>query len=138
MKKTIPGFTYEGGYTTGNTTKPTSGAKTTVTVSADGSLVINLYYRRNFLKIKYNVNGGTMATTHGDGYSVVDNYIAVNSETVIWKGVYGSKVGNIISDDKYEIDEYGLADYNNPGVINLEKSGYRAQSKACGVSGKKI
>jgi transcription-repair coupling factor (superfamily II helicase) len=47
LKKTIAGFTYEAGYTTGGTTRPTSGAVTTTTILGDGTRVINLYYRRN-------------------------------------------------------------------------------------------
>ena len=51
-----PGFTYVDGYVnSGGTTKPTSGAVTSYTLPQSGNVVINLYYRRNHVFIKYNL-----------------------------------------------------------------------------------
>ncbi|MBQ7128354.1 MAG: InlB B-repeat-containing protein, partial [Alphaproteobacteria bacterium] len=61
LKKTITGFTYSAGFagtTTNGTTKPASGAVTSTSLLADGSLVIDLYYTRNAYAV-------TVAAGHG-------------------------------------------------------------------------
>ena len=61
LKKTITGFTYSAGFagtTTNGTTKPASGAVTSTSLLADGSLVIDLYYTRNAYTV-------TVAAGHG-------------------------------------------------------------------------
>ena len=129
LKKTIEGATYVDGYLTGNTTKPTSGTVTETTVAADGSRVINLYYRRNYLYVQYDVNQGALSDSHGSDYSQSGTLIAVNSETKYWKGVYGSKVGGVTT-STYDIDTTGLHNYNNSSYINIVRSGYKAQVEA--------
>ena len=127
LKKNIPGFTYDGGYITGNTTRPTSSPVTTTTVLADGSRVINLYYRRNYLYVQYNVNGGTMASEHDASIYGIDNSTIVfnGNEHYNLRGVYGSTVGGI-HENTYEVNTNGLHDYNNPDSINIVRSGYKA------------
>ena len=130
LKKTIPGFTYVDGYLTGGTTKPTSGAVTTTTILADGSRVINLYYRRNYLYIQYHVNGGSLASTHGTGYSVSNNLITYTGNTTntnFVRGVYGGKV-NGIDLNTYVSNGTGLHDYNSTTGINIVKNGYIGKS----------
>ena len=126
LKKTIAGFTYVNGYVdTGDTTKPTSTAPTTSTVAADGSRVINLYYRRNYLYIQYDLNGGTLNTTGNYGTSgtlVTDG----SGSTRFLRGVYGSTVGGV-NTSTYVIDNSGLHNWNSASYINAEKSGCVAQ-----------
>ena len=51
---------------------------TTTTILADGSRVINLYYRPNRLYIQHNMNGGSMSSTHGSGYGTSGNLVTYN------------------------------------------------------------
>ena len=124
----ITGFTYvEGFVNTGNTTKPTSGAVATTTIPSSGSLTINLYYRRNYLYVQYNVNGGTMASEYDASIYGIDNSTIVfnGNEHYNLRGVYGSTVGEI-HEDTYIVNTSGLHDYNNPDAINIVRSGYKA------------
>jgi len=127
LKTTIPGFTYEGGYVTGDTTKPTGDPVTTTSVLLDNSREINLYYRRNYLYIQYNVNGGTLSSTHGTGYGVYNDLATYTGNTPsnkFLRGVYGGKVGEL-NINTYAVAN-GLDDYNNPLGFNLENAGYIA------------
>ena len=133
LKKTISGFTYVDGYITGNTTKPTSGAVTTTTILPDGSRVINLYYRRNYLYVQYHVNGGSLSSSHGTGIGVSNNLITYdqNAEpTKFLEGVYGSKVGAEVNPLTYAVGSNGLWNYNNSAAINIVRTGYTAASGA--------
>ena len=129
LKKTIAGFTYVDGYTTGNTTKPTSGAVTTTTILADGSRVINLYYRRNYLYIQYDMNGGSLSSNHGEGYDVSGTLVTYNNNSNHLRGVYGSKVGDVDL-NTYRISSNGLHNYSNSTAINIIKNGYKAINNA--------
>ena len=131
LKKTISGFTYVDGYITGNTTKPSSGAVTTTTILADGSRVINLYYRRNYLYVQYHVNGGSLASTHGAEYGQSGSLItgvSNNPSTNFLMGVYGGKVNTGFNTNTYTSSSNGLHNWNNPDGINIEKTGYTAVS----------
>ena len=133
LKKTIAGFTYVDGYLTGNTTKPTSGAVTTTTVLGDGSRVINLYYRRNYLYVRYHVNGGEMAEQHGSAYGVTNSFVTSTSNTTankFWVGVYGSKVNTVSNSNTYAQGTAGLINYNNSSSVNIVKAGYIGKSGA--------
>ena len=128
LKKTIAGFTYVDGFAdTGNTTKPTSGAVTTTTIKPDGSRVINLYYRRNYLYVQYDMNGGTLSTTgnYGTSGSLITNG-STGTSTKFLRGVYGGKVGKVDL-TTYDTDSSGLHNYNNPSAINVLKEEYLAQ-----------
>ena len=124
LKKTIAGFTYVDGYTTGNTTKPTSGAVTTTTILADGTRVINLYYRRNYLYVQYDMNGGSLASSHGAGYSTSGSLVTYNDDTKFLSGVYGGKVNNSVNTDTYVASGVGLLNPDSSTNINLVKEGY--------------
>ena len=131
LKKTIAGFTYVDGYLTGGTTKPTSGAVTTTTILADGSRVINLYYRRNYLYVQYHVNGGQLAEQHGIYFGVTNSLVTSTGNTTpnkFWVGVYGSKVNAVTNANTYAQGTAGLDNYNNPNYLNLEKTGYTGKS----------
>ena len=129
-KRVISGFTYENGFAnTGDTTKPTSGAVTTTTVAADGTTVINLYYRRNRLYVQYHMNEGTLASTHGSTVGTSGSLVTRtdnSTPTNWWRGVYGSKVGGINS-STYVVNTSGLENYNNSSAINIQRTGYKAQ-----------
>ena len=127
-KKTISGFTYVKGFKgSGNTTMPTSGEVTTTTVSAN--MVINLYYRRNYLYIEHDVNGGTLGAEHSTSYRLNNNLIESSStgNTKFRRGVYGSTVG-AVNTNTYEITGGGLVNYNNTDGINIVKSGYKGKT----------
>lgn len=165
LKKNIDGFTYEGdseetlgeGYI-GNLsdsegenveiTKPDTGAVTTVEISEPTSeygdisaTVINLFYRRNKLYVKYSAefNGGTASITD-NGLFTLENSIVKwkgtdtpvswkDDNTKQWVGVYGGTVNAIKDAKTYEkADSNGLANYNNSTYIKLERSGYLAVS----------
>jgi prepilin-type N-terminal cleavage/methylation domain-containing protein/uncharacterized repeat protein (TIGR02543 family) len=130
LVKTIPGFTYEAAYVTGNTTKPTSGAVTSTKILADGTRVINLYYRRNYLYIQYDVNGGTLAAEHGGGYSTEGSLVTSTSNnpaTKFLRGLYGGVVGNVTLSD-YTTDASGLHNYNNSDAMNIFRTGYTTET----------
>ena len=136
LKRTISGYTYTKGFVNrGGVTMPdTSYAVTSTTVLANGSRVINLYYRRNYLRIQYHVNGGKMASSHGANYSVNSSTSLVNRKTssgnftdTLSRGVYGSKVGDTNS-STYVVGTDGLHDLNNANAINLTRSGYTVKS----------
>ena len=75
------------------------------------------WYNRNKVKIQYNVNGGALATSHG-------NNVNLDFEGTIYDGnsrleqsfKYGAKTG-----------QYGIYDYNNPEWINIVRNGYGAK-----------
>ena len=127
LKKTIAGYTYEEGFITGDTTKPVSGAVATTTIAADGSRVINLYYRPNYLYVQYDMNGGSLSEIHGNIVGVSDNLLLVNNTTNVISGFYGSNVNGVTDINTYSLSTYGLNDYNNPNGINVIKTGYTAK-----------
>ncbi len=137
LTKNIAGFTYEEGFAnTGNTTKPTSGAVTETTILPNGSRVINLYYRRNKLYVKYNVDGGTLEGNL-DLYEVQNSIVkrkdtslpvAWNNPTAEWVGVYGGTVNAILDANTYTTDNKGLEDYNDSSYINITKTDNKAVS----------
>lgn len=68
------------------------------------------------LYIRYDMNGGQLASQHGSAYSSSDSLITKDGE--IYEKIYnhgGSLGGN------------GLSDYNNPDYINIEKTGYHGK-----------
>ena len=127
LKKTITGATYVEGYLTGDTTKPTTPAVTTTTILEDGTRVINLYYRRNYLYIKYNVNGGTLSTTN-QNLIITDSIVTDNTTSEFLRGVYGSKVGGVDL-STYTVDVWGIHNTDNPDAINLHRTGYSIKNQ---------
>ena len=130
LSSIIPGFTYVDGYVnSGGTTKPTSGAVTSYTLPQSGNVVINLYYRRNHVFIKYNVNGGTLASVHGAKYGMIGENISSNNVLInTLVGAYGSKIYNMDINTYAAVNPYGFANYNNPTDINIVRSGYTVES----------
>ena len=133
LKKNIAGFTYDAGYITGDTTRPTSGAVTTTTVLANGTRVINLYYRSNILYIKYHANNGTLSETHGTPTGISGSYATDTGNTTATsyvKGIYESQVGGINPITGVFYSTLGLHNYNNPDGINFKRPGFTAVSGA--------
>ena len=131
LKKTIAGFTYVDGFLTGDTTKPTSGAVNTTTIAPDGTRVINLYYRRNYLYVQYDMNGGSAGNMSDTRYGVsgtLATYTGNSEPTKFWVGVYGSTVNNLRNDLTYVGSSNGLHNYNNSSCINIVRAGYVAKS----------
>ena len=127
LKKTIDGFTYENGFAdTGDTTRPSSGAVTTTTIAADGSRIINLYYRRNYLYIQYDVNGGTPNTTSYGTSGTLMTTTATSTSTKFLRGIYGGNV-NSVDTSTYVENSNGL---HNITTFGLTKTGYLAQNDA--------
>ena len=132
LKKTIAGFTYDGSYTSGNTTRPTSGKKTTITLPTNDNTVINLYYRRNYLYVQYNMNGGSLASEHGEGYGANNNLVTFTSKNKTQdkfkRGVYGGYVGYI--NDTTLKATYGLHNWNSTTDVNITYTGKVAKKDA--------
>ena len=132
LSKTIPGFNYvEGFMDSGDTTKPTSGAIANLTIPYVDEMTINLYYRRNYLYLKYNMNGGTMAQIYGQSAvrGMDGEYITINGNPRVVMGLYGSNIGGIDLVNN-TIDENGLQDIDFTGAVNLVRSGYIPKSGA--------
>ena len=73
-------------------------------------------WKVNKIKIKYNVNGGSLSSNNSS-FSTSGSYITLNGSTIIETYNYGDMLG---SD--------GLYNYNNPAYINIVRSGYKAVS----------
>ena len=127
-KSIIEGFTYEQGFL-GDTgvTKPTTGAITSTTLTSN--ITISLYYRRNYLYLKYNTNKGTLANEHGNYVDMAGEYATISSSENHLMGLYGSKIG-IPNLTTYTISSDGLPNYNNPVAMNIKRSGYMAKDNA--------
>ncbi len=81
------------------------------------------------------MNGGSLASNHGENYgtngSLITNTGNVtdynDDPTKFLRGVYGSKVGNVISLDTYEVGTAGLHNYNNSSYINITREGFHVE-----------
>ena len=130
LSTSIPGFTYEEGFKdSGGTTKPTSGAVTDITIPNATNMTINLYYRRNYLYLQYNMNKGTLAAEHNSSIGMNGDVVTGSNNDAILRGVYGSRVGSV-NLSTYAINNDGLHDYSNPSAINIKRSGYKAVDEA--------
>ena len=131
LKETITGHTFEAAYITGDTTKPSSGEVTTTTVAADGTRVINMYYRPNYLYVQYNMNGGSLSSSHGANYSTSGDLVTYTGNTIstnFLRGIYGGYVGGV-NTNTYAVDTAGLHNWNNANSMKVVKTGYNAKSK---------
>ena len=70
-------------------------------------------FRNNFVKIRYNVNGGTIQSQHGAGISLNGNKVLINHNKVFH---------NLINGQTLTVN--GLIDWNNPTYFNVSRSGY--------------
>ncbi|MBR6033602.1 MAG: InlB B-repeat-containing protein [Clostridia bacterium] len=120
LAKQIDGFTYSNAYFNGDTTKPSSGAKTTVTLSTKTARTINIYYRRNYLCIEYDANGGEM--TPNTSYKLEGSLVATTKgASKFLRGVYGSTVNNITTTE----NKVGSSGLHNVATLKLTKTGYK-------------
>ena len=77
------------------------------------------WYNRNKVKIQYHVNGGTLATSHGNDIDIEPiGTIVNNGSSIVQTFKFGAKTG-----------QYGIYDYNNPEWINIVRNGYVAKEK---------
>ena len=71
------------------------------------------------LTIQYNMNGGSLASTHGSTVSDDGTYVLLNSSRTIHTINYGES-----------LPSGGLSDLNSASLINLEKIGYHIDASA--------
>ncbi|MBR2833510.1 MAG: InlB B-repeat-containing protein [Bacilli bacterium] len=113
---TKPGYTFIG-WTGSNGTTP----QTVVTIekgsTGDKSYTAN--FVPNKVNIRMHMNGGILDDNHGSAVSSSGNYITLNNQTTIHTINYNEA-----------LPADGLADYNNPGYINIVKNGYTAAPNA--------
>ena len=69
--------------------------------------------------IQIDLNGGSLASKHGEKYSTNGTLVTKNGSTIVQTIKYGQSQGTD-----------GLPNYNNSGNLNIEKSGYFAQDGA--------
>ena len=70
-------------------------------------------FRNNFVKIRYNANGGTLQSQHGAGISLDGGKALINNNEVFHTLYNG---GSLTRD--------GLINWNNPSYFNVARSGY--------------
>ena len=73
----------------------------------------------NKVSIRFNMNGGSLAATHGSMVTNNGNLIVYNGNEVVHTINYGGSLGSS-----------GLVNYNNSEYVNIEKTGYVAKSGA--------
>ena len=95
--------------------KTSGGVVVTKDTTATGNITVEAQWSINKVNITYNVNGGTMATNHGDAYSIDSNGI-VNKDSK----VYVVSIGY-----NSTLSSNGLLDYKNSGAVNISRTGYK-------------
>ena len=70
-------------------------------------------FRNNFVKIRYNANGGALQSQHGAGISLDGNKVLINNNEVFH---------NLINGETLTVN--GLIDWNNPTYLNVARNGY--------------
>ena len=70
-------------------------------------------FRNNYVKIRYNANGGTLQSQHGTGISLNGNKVLINNNEVFHSLINGQS-----------LSVNGLIDWNNPTYLNVARSGY--------------
>ena len=90
-----------------------------------------LYYRPNYLYIRYSPNGGTMSSSHGSGYGtqtvdgiVYATYTGNTVSTEFLRGFYGGTVNGFTLPTYSYPSQDGLHDVHNRRAINFVKTGY--------------
>lgn len=112
---TKKGYTFAGWTGTGlkTATKTVSIAK-----GSTGNRTYTATWTPNKVKIQLNMNGGSLASSHGSEYSNKNSFILYNKSTTIHTIPYGSSLG-----------KYGLVDYDNVSALNVVRNGYVAKSQ---------
>lgn len=119
-KPTRNGFIFNGWYSTryGGTKIGDAGEKYTPT----SDIVLYAHWTRNpkfkGVSIKYNVNGGTLASEHGSDISIDKSFVKINNTTIIHELVHGES-----------LTKDGLLNANNKTYLNLTKEGYSIVEK---------
>ena len=87
-------------------------------ITQDGEQInLTAIFRKNTCKVKYNTNGGTLASSHGSTITQSGSDLLVNGNAVFHTIEYGGTLG-----------QYGLADYNNTTYINVIKTDYKVNA----------
>ncbi|MBR2787049.1 MAG: InlB B-repeat-containing protein, partial [Clostridia bacterium] len=110
------------GYTFAGWTGTGLSAKTKTVKIASGSSGNRTYtanWTPNKIYIRFNMNGGSLSSTHGAEYSTSGSYVTRNGSLNVQTLSYGASLSS-----------NGLANYNNKNYINIVKTGYTAVSKA--------
>ena len=76
-------------------------------------------YTYNKLYIKYDMNGGKLASVHGSKYTSSGSTVLNDGSTTFTAGSAGALLG-----------KDGLYDHNSPSYINIERAGYTAKAGA--------
>ena len=77
------------------------------------SLTLHAKWETNKVNIRYNANGGSMASSHGAGYSLdADGFVLISGNMLVDTIEYGEKLGTA-----------GLYNWNNASYLNLTKGG---------------
>lgn len=80
--------------------------------NGDCTAILKVNWKINTVNVRFNVNGGSFASTHSSSYTISNSLITKNGSNVIHTVNYGESLG---SD--------GLLNYNNPSYVNLVKKG---------------
>ena len=109
------GYSFLGWSTNSSATTASYSNGSSITISANTTLYA--VWQPYHVTIRYNANGGTMASAHGSDYALNGSgYVTKNGNTDFHVVNYGE------SEDPYN--------YNNTGAINIERAGYAAVSGA--------
>ena len=110
------------GYTFAGWTGTGLSAKTKTVKIASGSSGNRTYtanWTPNKIYIRFNMNGGSLSSTHGAEYSTSGSYVTRNGSLNVQTLSYGASLSS-----------NGLANYNNKNYLNIVRTGYTAVSKA--------
>ena len=75
-----------------------------------------LYYVPG-IAVYFNMNGGSLASQHGEGYGTEGDYVTRNNSRIL----HWLKAGQTLSSN-------GLGDYNNPSYMKIVRTGYYVES----------
>ena len=79
----------------------------------DCTVVMYVNWEANKINVMYHVNGGSLASSGGANIGISGSYVTINGNLIHSTYNYGDNLGS-----------GGLANYNNPGWINIQKTGY--------------
>ena len=103
---------------TGKTYNGVSSGSASGTIPAS-NVVVQLKYTTNKVRIRFDMNGGSLASSHGSNVSTVGSYITIDKSNIVHEIQYGKSIGTD-----------GLKNYDNSGHVNITKTGHIAKSGA--------
>ena len=111
LNATRIGHTFNGWYTASS-----NGSKVTSNDVINSDRTIYAHWTINKVKIKFHMNGGSLASEHGSSFTRKGDYILKNGSDIVTSINYGGSISN-------------LSNYNWSGGINIIKTGYHALSE---------